>query len=182
MKINKIKFVFLLFFTVSLLASISYAEELNLARDCMVSCNKGDNPEFVVDGNRTGKYWEARWKPSPCWVEVDLGEIREINKIHLYMWWGGDNRYYQYYINVSCDRKRWKEIVDERENTVPSSAEGRIYTFTPIKARFVRLTVTYNSANIAAHVREMEIYGNTILSSQSPLQNTSVEREKVQSK
>ena len=157
--IGGINSIFILFAAIGLLTGLGYAEEANLARDSMVSCNNGRAPEFAVDGEKDGEYWEAGLIPSLSWLEVDLGEIKDISKIHLYMWWGGDNRYYQYYIEVSADRKTWKEVVNERKNTLPSSAEGRIYAFAPTNARFVRLTVTHNTANPCAHVREIEVYG-----------------------
>ena len=152
---------FLLFAAAGLLVGIGYAEEINLARDAMVNCSNVNNsryPEFSVDGKQDGEYWEGGFKSAPGWLEVDLGEPRDIDKIHLYMWWG-DDRYYQYYIEVSTDRRQWKEVVNERKNTLPDNAEGRIYDFPSTKARFVRITVTCNTANSAAHVREIEVYG-----------------------
>ena len=155
---NRIKSIAILFFVISLSVGISYAGETNLAQGRLVRVNayRGSYfPEYVVDGNRGRGYWETGW---PCWIEIDLEEPKEINKIHLYMW-HGDKRYYQYYIEVSSDRKKWKEVVDERKNTKSSSSEGRVYTFTPTKATFVRLTVTYNSVKQSAHVKEIEVYG-----------------------
>ena len=155
------KLVVALLTATNLFAAIGYAEETNLAWNCMVSCSKGTYPEYAVDGDKNikGGHWEAELDSVPCWLEVDLGEIKDIDKIHLYMYWRGADRSYQYYIEVSSDRTKWKEVVNERKNTLPSTAEGRVYTFTPTKARFVRLTVTNNTANQAAHVREIEVYG-----------------------
>ena len=155
---NKLKFVMVLLMGINLSAGLCYAAGTNLAWNCLVSCSRGAWPANAVDGDKTGEHWEAVLDPSPCWLEVDLGEIKAISKIHLYMFWRGDGRSYQYYIEVSSDRSAWKEVVNERKNTQPVSADGKIYTFAPTAARFVRLTVTHNTANPAAHVREIEVY------------------------
>ncbi len=135
------------------------AQSSNLADNCLVSCSNGTNPEYAVDGNRSGWFWESKW---PCWLEIDLGQEHELTAINLFMWWGGDRRYYQYAIAVSPDRVKWTEIVDERTNTAPSTAEGRLYPFRPTPARFVRLTTTSNNVNAAVHVREIEVYGKGV--------------------
>jgi len=139
-------------------ALIGNAGGTNLSIDRLASCSNGTNPEFAVDGKRDGWFWEASLTPSPCWLEIDLGQEREVDEINLFMWWG-DKRYYQYIIEISSDRNSWQEIIDERKNTLSSDAEGRKYKISPRKARFVRLTVTNNNINQGAHVREIEIYG-----------------------
>ncbi len=145
-----------------LLCSVLCAEEMaprrNLALYCTVSCSAGKDPEIVVDGSRTGKYWEAGAGVGN-YVEVDLGEVRVIGEIKVFFWWDG-RRYYQYYADASPDGRTWTMITDDRKNTIPSGKEGRSYRFSPIRARYVRLHVTANSFSKTgwAHVRELEIY------------------------
>ena len=158
MRKSMISYLAGLCFAISLATTVAQAQSSNLAEHCLVSCSAGTNPEYAVDGDRTGWFWEASLKPSP-WLEIDLGQEKEISEIVIFMWWGGDNRYYQYAIAISSDRAQWTEVVNARTNTAPSTAEGRRYPIRPTPARFVRLTITYNNVNAAVHVREMEIYG-----------------------
>ena len=160
MKTNTFKYIIAFCLGISLPIHTAQANDPNLARDCLVTCSSGANPEFAVDGNRDGWFWEASLQPSPCWLEIDLGQIKEIEGINVFMWWGGDKRYYQYFIEVSVDRKKWSEVVDARANISPASAEGSLYKIPLTKARFIRLIIIYNNVNPAAHVREIEIYGN----------------------
>ena len=140
--------------------SYCYAiERINFAKDALVDCSDGSNPEYAVNGDSGRGFWEARLKDSSCWLEIDLGQKQKIDEIKLFMWCGGDKRHYQYFFEVSSDQKNWHEIVNERDNTLPSTPEGRTYKFSATVVRFVRLTVTFNNVNLASHVREIEIYG-----------------------
>ena len=131
----------------------------NLALQCLVSCSDGTKAEAAVDGIRNGLFWETPLTRSkPAWLELDLGEIRTIRKLHLFLWWGGDKRHYQYYIEISTDRKQWRRVVDQQNNTTPSSALGQEFSIPEQTARFIRLTLTLCSVNDAGHVRELEVY------------------------
>ena len=149
--------------------SQSLAGEKNLALDGLVSTGSksgvsGTNlPHYAVDG-RIEKGNALWFGPYPCWFQVDFGEVLKIQRIHIYPWWGG-GRYYQYYIEVSQDEKKWQQVVDARKRTEPETKKGSIYNFNPTKARFVRVTFTYNSAtktnpnNKDAHLVELEVFG-----------------------
>jgi len=161
MEINKLSFVLFLFLIFSLLINIGYAEEINIAKDCLVKASEymqgfggGCFPEKAVDGNKSS-CWRALY---PCWIELDLGEVKDFNKIKIYLPWTY-GRYYQYYIEVSSDGTEWKEVVDERKNTLSSSKKGKIHNTPQIRARFIRLTIIYNSDNMTGDVGEIEVYG-----------------------
>lgn len=132
----------------------------NFALQCLVSCSDGTKAEAAVDGNREGRqFWETPLPPgSSPWLELDLGEIQTISKLHLFLWWGSDKRYYQYYIEVSSDRKEWRTVVDQRKNTIPTDARGCEFNIPKQAVRFVRLTLTFCSVNNSGHVRELEVY------------------------
>ncbi|MCX8173730.1 MAG: N-acetylmuramoyl-L-alanine amidase [Thermoplasmata archaeon] len=70
-------------------------------------------------------------------------------------WWDGDNRYYQYKIEVSRDNETWMEVVNK------TSGEYRGWQWDQIDtpARFLRITGTYNSANQWYHIKELQIFG-----------------------
>ena len=150
--------LFSLFFTALMFPWSGRTEERkNLALHTAVFCQNGDNPEAAVDGHRDGSFWGARWSRDN-WLEADLGTVRTVNGVRIFFWWG-DNRYYQYFVRVSEDGRKWREVVDERKNRMVSRKEGFLHEIAPCKARYVRLYVTYNPNNAASHVRELEIYG-----------------------
>ena len=160
----------LFFFAAFNLAAFNFChgEEENLALEAMVStgCQTVSGchyPGYAVDGSIDKA--KALWfGPCPCWFQVDLGEVKQINKIHIYPYWG-DNRYYQYYLEASTDGREWKKVADASRKTEPETEKGSIYEFAPVKARFVRVTFTFNSASIAnventfAHLVELQVFG-----------------------
>ena len=142
------------------LVLVAEAEEQprkNLALSCAVFCNDGENPEYAVDGIRGGKFYGGRCSPKN-YLEVDLGKISAVDGVRAFFWYG-DSRFYQYYIAGSLDGKIWCELMDRRNNTKVSSAEGDGQDFPCRQMRFVRIHTLYNSMNAATHIREIEIYG-----------------------
>jgi hexosaminidase len=95
--------------------------------------------------------------PFPAWLKVDLGETATIDRISLYCWWGDDRRY-QYTIELSEDDKTWKRIVDASRNTEKTTDQGYRHKFSPTPARYIRVTMLRNSANIAVHICELRAY------------------------
>lgn len=131
----------------------------NLALQCLVNCSNGEKAEAAVDGVRNGHFWETPLTSTqPAWLELDLGEVRTLKKLHLFLWWGSDKRYYQYFIEISADRKLWHCVVDQRENTLPTDEQGQEFLLPGQAARFIRLTLFSCSVNNSGHVRELEIY------------------------
>ena len=95
--------------------------------------------------------------PFPAWLKVDLGNAVTIGQIHLYCWWG-DGRSYQYIIEVSENDKSWKRVVDASGNTEKTTDQGYRHTFAPATARYIRVTMLKNTANIAVHICELRAY------------------------
>jgi hypothetical protein len=109
----------------------------------------------AVDGNRNS-YWDSTPEEVPAWVQVDLGEEKEVEKLTIHFW-DGDSRTYTYYVEGSTDGADWSEIVSS--NTVHGVVT---HVFDPaISVRHARLTVTANSSATSdyAHVREIALYG-----------------------
>lgn len=115
----------------------------------------GHNPEFAVDGRISGGYWAAH--PYPQWLRIDLEKVENIDGVRLYTYHDGQ-RYYQYTVEVSTDGKAWKQVVDESKNTVPAPARGATYKFKPIFARYVRVNMLFNSANVGVHLTEVKVF------------------------
>jgi hypothetical protein len=95
--------------------------------------------------------------PYPAWLEVDLEKAAMLDRIHLYCWWG-DDRSYQYTIELSADGQNWKRVVDASRNTEKTTDQGYRHTFAPTKARYIRVTMLKNTANPAVHICELRAY------------------------
>lgn len=88
----------------------------------------------------------------PFYIQLKCNHTIRAIKTH---WWDGDNRYYQYKIEISRDNKTWIEVVNK------TSGEWRSWQWDPINAsaRYIRITGTYNSANRWYHIKELQIFG-----------------------
>jgi uncharacterized repeat protein (TIGR01451 family) len=117
-----------------------------------------ENPaSHAVDGNPE-TYWDSTEQEVPVWIQVDLGETREVRRftIHFY---DGDDREYSYEVEASTDGSTWTEIVPEE--TIHGQTS---HDFDPaVSMRYARVTVTNNTAstNDYAHIREIALYEHT---------------------
>lgn len=116
----------------------------------------GTRPEVVVDGKTTGEYWAA--SPPPVWLQVDLEKPYQVSEIDLFCY-HGDERYYQYKLDVSLDGATWTTVVDASTNTALSTYRGYRHKFPAVSARYVRVTMLHNSANIGQHIHELRVIG-----------------------
>jgi hypothetical protein len=111
-------------------------------------------PLNAIDGlESNSNYWgTAAINGLPQWLRLDLGFAASINQVvtHFY---DGNVRIYTYYIEASFDGSSWTTIV-------PTKTASSIVTdtFNQITARYVRITVTGNTANTAAHIEEIKVY------------------------
>ncbi len=116
-------------------------------------------PDLAVDGNAWDRDGSSWWvgPPGPVWLMVDLEKTISIGAVHVYPYWDG-GRYYQYIVEASADSASWTKIADMRNNTTPSTAKGNYHPFTPLNARYVRITFYFNSANTSFHLVELKVF------------------------
>ena len=135
----------------------------NLALGAEATASQTDNgrgAERAVDGNLS-TYWDGGLIGSGQWVMVDLGEKCKVSEIKATTYdTAGGGRYYLYYIEVSTDGETWTKVADREEThgTVPAFA-NETFTFEEVEAQYVRITLTKNSVNGYAHVKELEVWG-----------------------
>lgn len=135
---------------------VDFEKNLTTGRPVKYSNGKAwitDSP--VVDGLVSRDVYMGA--PTPMWVEVDLGKPFRIGEVRLYTWWG-DGRVYQHVIEVSTDDTTWKTVADASKNSGPSGDQGYRHAIEPVSARYVRATITQNSANDAGHISELRVY------------------------
>jgi alpha-N-acetylglucosaminidase len=118
---------------------------------------EGDHvPQLAVDGRPDGGYWAA--SPAPQWLEIDLGAPKAVRGTWLFPYYG-DGRVYTYRVGLSLDGEHWQAAADGSGNTSPATFAGYRDTWTPIVARYVRVTMLHNSANIGVHLYEVRVLG-----------------------
>ncbi|MCY2925967.1 MAG: chitobiase/beta-hexosaminidase C-terminal domain-containing protein, partial [Planctomycetota bacterium] len=101
------------------------------------------------------KHWGL--SPYPCWLKIDLQKTVKLDELKLICWWG-DGRSYQYTIELSNDEKTWTKVVDASANTKETTEQGYDHKFAPTQARYIRVVMLKNTANIAVHIVEVRAY------------------------
>lgn len=118
---------------------------------------RGGSPGLAVDGRLDTGYWAA--SPAPQWLEIDLGKECTVTGIRLNPYFG-DNRYYQYKVEISRDDSTWKLAADGSGNTKVATFRGYAHKWEAQKARYVRITMLKNSANVGVHLLEAAVLGS----------------------
>jgi len=137
-------------------------KEMNLATGKPASCSSGIDPDLANDGVRTNPdaYWSTDVKlnhdPQPWW-QVDLEKPAIVGRIVVVPYYG-DKRYYGFTVSLSVDGRTWTTVADRRDNTDLATVKGHTCTFAPRKARYIRVTMTSNSANTGRHLVEVQAY------------------------
>jgi tRNA A-37 threonylcarbamoyl transferase component Bud32/tetratricopeptide (TPR) repeat protein len=130
---------------------------LALARSAVGRTTKAGFPAaLALNGRAPGnEYWEGN--PWPASLTVDLESSQRIAETRTHLYYDG-RRHYQYTISVSTDGKTFTRVVDRSSNEQVAAHAPNIDRFTPVEARFVKLTMLRNSANEGTHVREFEVF------------------------
>lgn len=121
--------------------------------------NDNEAPQFAVDGDVTKK-WCATGTP-PHELTIDLGEeimIGQIGISHAEAGGeGADMNTKSYKVLVSADGTDYQEVVSVTRNTAGTTLD----TFTPVSARYVKLSVIKptQGSDTAARIYEVEVYG-----------------------
>jgi sialate O-acetylesterase len=114
-------------------------------------------PENIVDGDADNS---SSWRCpiSPAWIQVDLGDVHQIDEVKVFPYYDGQ-RHYQYTVETSTDGKTWNEVVDMTNATAPETAAGHDHHLDATPARYVRVNMIKNSANPAVHLNELLVFG-----------------------
>lgn len=116
----------------------------------------GVNPVAITDGTEdTNAYWDGGVAPSAA--IIDLEGCYELTSINLVTYYGG-RRYYHYEIYVSDNGLNYTKVIEKNDDII-ATAEGITHEIAPIPARYVKINMTYNSANPSVHIVECKAYG-----------------------
>jgi hypothetical protein len=112
-------------------------------------------PSKANDADGTNNsFWAERQYPQ--WWKVDLGGVYDISGIVIRNYVDG-SRYYQYTIEGSLDDQNYGQIAAKTNTNVATDA-GDGYSVTST-ARYLRVTMTYNSENAGVHITDFRVYG-----------------------
>jgi serine/threonine protein kinase len=115
-------------------------------------------PAFnAVDGRKAkaANRWEAG--PCPASLTVDLGEVREFNKILVYFRLRSPKAF-QYKMSYSMDGRKFLPLIDGSKNQRVESPRALTHRFPVVKGRYVRLKILGSEDDDRAFVREFEVY------------------------
>ncbi|WP_339320688.1 discoidin domain-containing protein [Paenibacillus sp. FSL R10-2734] len=115
----------------------------------------GYSPAAANDSNLSN-FWDGGSYPS--WWQVDLQGNYNINNIGINTY--ADGRYYKYTIQASTDGTNWTNIA-EKTNNNPAAQVADSYNVSTI-ARYLRVNITYNSANQSAHISDFQVHGTAV--------------------
>lgn len=118
----------------------------NVALNKLTIASNG-NSSRAVDGDKT-TYWDGGLYPSE--LIVDLDGYYDISKIVVIPYYNG-GRYYNYEVYASVDGFNYEKVGEKVDNTL-QTANGETYTFETRVAKYVKVKMTYNSANTSVHI------------------------------
>jgi FlaG/FlaF family flagellin (archaellin) len=114
-------------------------------------------PGEAIDGDDTAlSYWDSTpgsLNESPQWLQLDLGSVKTFSTVRTHFY-DGDSRSYSYKIDVSTDGSNWQNVEPEKTGTSVMWDD-----FSPVSARYIRITVTASTASPYAHIIEVNIGG-----------------------
>lgn len=125
----------------------------NVALNKLTIASNG-NSSRAVDGDKT-TYWDGGLYPSE--LLVDLDGYFDVSKITVVPYYNG-SRYYHYEVYTSVDGFNYEKVGEKTDNTL-QTVNGETYLFETKVAKYVKVKMTYNSANTSVHINELEVYG-----------------------
>lgn len=139
-------------------------------------CNKGMRPASqAVDGTKSlSNYGEfgGDQKNESSYLEVDLGEVRNVSKINLYRYWDAGREYKGTVIALSetadftektivynSDKENFHKLGAGTDETYTESADGKTISVENVNARYVRVYMHGSGSGNTNHVVELEVLG-----------------------
>ena len=133
-------------------------KSLTTGKPATCSASLPPYPASLANDGRTwptDRYWATDvTSDKAAWWQVDLETPTTVGRVAIVFFYG-DYRYYGFTVEGSMDGKTWEMLADRRENRVPSTRQGISCRFAPRAVRYLRVTVTHNSANTGRHLVEV---------------------------
>ncbi len=121
--------------------------------------NENEAPQFAVDGDITKKWCATGTAPHE--IVIDLGREMAVSQVAIsHAETGGegaDMNTKSYEISVSTDNTEFTPVTKVTKNTAGNTTD----TFTPVNARYVKVSVVKptQGSDSAARIYEIQVYG-----------------------
>ena len=123
----------------------------------------GGQGERAVDGDLS-TYWDGGLYPGE--LLVDLEGYYDVSRITVIPYYGG-SRYYHYEVYVSDDGFTY-DLVGSKDSNETQTSAGETFDFAMQTIRYVKVIMTYNSANTSIHINELQVFGTENITYEPP--------------
>ncbi|WP_404191676.1 discoidin domain-containing protein [Streptomyces tauricus] len=125
-------------------------------------------PANAADGNKAS-YWESRNNDLPQWIQVDLASSVRVNQVVLRLPDGWGARSQTLKIQGSANGTDFTDLTASKVYAfAPGDGNSVTISFDATTTRYVRVLVTANTAQPAAQLSELEVYGPATGDTQAP--------------
>jgi hypothetical protein len=142
------------------LANYAYKKSVTTSFPNGITAGK---PEMVTDGKLDRHLGHGT--KGAAWVQVDLGEVRKLGNIRLWHYYRDGRSYQGNRLSISPTGKFAGEetvVFDgAKDGAYRETKKGRLFTFKPVDARYIRNSLDKNSSNHSTQWVEIEAYGPT---------------------
>lgn len=121
-------------------------------------------PQSLIDGDIT-TFWHSTWSdgepPYPHWFIVDMSKVEVLGRFGMIRRYNNTTGGFKTFnIEVSLDKVNWTMAgKDLTFNSADSPAAWQDYSVTPVKARYIRITMTVPMNTAAStHLGEFRAY------------------------
>lgn len=133
----------------------SQGENVAQGKSASADSVQSSNPASAAVDGTVDTRWSAANSSTGHFLTVDLKYNYNLNGAQVI--WETAGNAYQYKIDSSLDNSTWTTVVNQTTST--STSQVRYTTFTQIKARYVRITVTgLPSTSVWASIRDFEVF------------------------
>ncbi|MFI5757814.1 discoidin domain-containing protein [Streptomyces sp. NPDC051569] len=141
------------------LASAAGGPNIAAGRTAAANATTGDaTARNATDGNQS-TYWEGKGTKAPQWVQTDLGSTKRVDQVVLKLPAGWESRQQTLSLQGSADGTSFETLKSSATYTFSKGAGNKVaISFPATKARFVRATITKNSAGKKAQLSELEVH------------------------
>jgi len=146
-----------------LLAALTKAKNLALAKPVTASYERPTHGKFafLTDGklnDHVGHGVKGR-----VWMQVDLGQVTELAHLRLWHYFRDRRTYHHNKVALSPtgEFKGEETIVfdSDKEGEYPESGKGRVFSFDPVQARYIRNWTDASTGNVGNQWVELEAFG-----------------------
>ena len=122
----------------------------------------------LSDGNKNADDWRSNPHAgatcaAPVWVQVDLGQTKSVDSVRLWHYYKDKRKYCGQSVQLSVDEVHWTTVYDTGTGYGDwEILEGKLVSFPPQLARYVRHYCGPSNKNSGVHFLEVDVYGTLV--------------------